>query len=156
MNAGVVENGKWSETVEGTPQGASVSPLLANVYLHYVFDLWADRWRRREADGEVIIVRYADDYIVGFEDRDDDERFLAELRDRLARFCLELAGEKTRLIEFGRYAARTSTGTGTRQATNVRFPGLHSHLWERQEGTVRAQAPHVPQAAAGEATSDQG
>ena len=66
MTAGVIENGEWSETVEGTPQGASVSPLLANVYLHYVFDLWANRWRRRQARGEVIIVRFADDYIVGF------------------------------------------------------------------------------------------
>ena len=105
MTAGVIENGEWSETVEGTPQGLLVSPLLANVYLHYVFDLWANRWRRRQARGEVIIVRFADDYIVGFQHREDAERFLAELRERLARFCLELAGEKTRLIEFGRFAA---------------------------------------------------
>jgi RNA-directed DNA polymerase len=114
MAAGVIENGEWSAMVEGTPQGASVSPLLANVYLHYVFDLWADRWRRPDARGEVIIVRYADDYIVGFEHREDAERFLAELRGRLAQFCLELADEKTRLIEFGRFAAehRRTRGLG--------------------------------------------
>src|SRR5438093_6935502 len=110
-----MENGQWSETPEGTAQVASVSPLLANVYLHYVFDLWADQWRRRQARGDVIIVRFADDSIVGFQHRDDAERFLAELRDRLAQFGLELASEKTRLIEFGRFAAerRKARGLGT-------------------------------------------
>ncbi len=87
------------------PQGASVSPLLANVYLHYVFDLWADWWRRTQAHGEVIIVRFADDFIVGFEHHADAQRFLTELRGRLAKFGLELHPEKTRLIEFGRLAA---------------------------------------------------
>src|SRR3954447_16929479 len=105
LKAGVIENGIRSETVEGTPQGASASPLLANVYLHYVFDLWAEQWRRRNAHGEMIIVRFADDYIVGFEHQRDAQRFLADLRDRLPRFALELHAEKTRLIEFGRYAA---------------------------------------------------
>jgi RNA-directed DNA polymerase len=115
---GVIENGKWSETPEGTAQGASVSPLLANVYLHYVFDLWADRWRRRQAHGDVIVVRFADDCIVGFQHRDDAERFLAELHDRLAKFSLELAAEKTRLIEFGRFAAerRQKRGLGKPEA----------------------------------------
>ena len=88
--------------------------MLANVYLHYVFDLWAHQWRRRHARGEVIIVRFADDYVVGFEHRDDAERFLAELRERLAKFSLELAGEKTRLIEFGRFAAERREGAGPR------------------------------------------
>jgi RNA-directed DNA polymerase len=113
LAAGVMEDGEWSDTLEGTVQGASVSPLLSNVYLHYVFDLWADRWRRR-ARGEVIIVRFADDYIVGFQYESDARRFLAELRDRLAKFKLELAAEKTRLIEFGRYAAgrRQQRGLG--------------------------------------------
>ena len=106
LAAGVIEDGAWSETERGTPQGASVSPLLANVYLHYVFDLWAHQWRRRHARGDVIIVRYADDFVVGFQHRDDAERFLAELRDRLAKFGLELHPEKTRLIEFGRFAAQ--------------------------------------------------
>src|SRR5712692_2785271 len=103
LKAGVIEDGVWSESVEGTPQGASVSPLLANVYLHYVFDLWAERWRRHNARGDVIIVRFADDYIVGFEHERDARRFLADLRDRVAKFGLGLAAEKTRLIEFGRF-----------------------------------------------------
>ena len=76
MTAGVIEDGSWSETVEGSPQGASVSPLLANVYLHYVFDLWADWWRRRYAHGDVIIVRFADDFVVGFQHLGDAKRFL--------------------------------------------------------------------------------
>jgi RNA-directed DNA polymerase len=106
LKAGVIEHGEWSETPEGTPQGASASPLLSNVYLHYVFDLWAHQWRRRNARGEVILVRFADDYVAGFQHRDDAERFLAELRDRLAKFSLELQAEKTRLIQFGRFAAQ--------------------------------------------------
>jgi RNA-directed DNA polymerase len=123
MAAGVIENGEWSETVEGTPQGASVSPLLANVFLHYVFDLWADRWRRRQARGEVIIVRYADDYIVNFQHREGAERFLAELRGRLARFGLELA-EKTRLIEFGRFAAEHRRARGLGKPQTFDFLGF--------------------------------
>jgi RNA-directed DNA polymerase len=104
LKAGVIENGVRSDTEQGTAQGASASPLLSNVFLHYVFDLWADQWRQRNAHGDVIIVRFADDYIVGFEHHDDAQRFLAELRGRLAKFSLELAAEKTRLIQFGRYA----------------------------------------------------
>jgi group II intron reverse transcriptase/maturase len=84
LAAGVIEDGEWSNTEQGTAQGASVSPLLANVYLHYVFDLWADQWRRRHARGDVILSRFADDYVAGFEHRDDAERFLADLRDRFA------------------------------------------------------------------------
>jgi group II intron reverse transcriptase/maturase len=86
LRAGVIENGEWSETEQGTAQGASISPFLGNVYLHYVFDLWADQWRRRNAHGDVILTRYADDYVAGFEDREDAERFLADLRERLAEF----------------------------------------------------------------------
>ncbi len=94
LRAGVVEDGEWSKTEEGTAQGASVSPLLSNVYLHYVFDLWADQWRRRNACGDVILSRFADDYVAGFEHRDDAERFLADLRDRFAKFGLELHGRR--------------------------------------------------------------
>ncbi|MGH8566393.1 MAG: group II intron reverse transcriptase/maturase, partial [Gammaproteobacteria bacterium] len=114
LAAGVIENGKWSESVQGTAQGASASPLLANVYLHYVLDLWAHQWRGRHAHGDVIIVRFADDYIAGFEHREDAERFLHDLRDRFAQFALELHPEKTRLIEFGRHAAldRRKRGDG--------------------------------------------
>ena len=81
--AGVIEDGEWSKTEAGTAQGASVSPLLSNIFLHYVFDLWADQWRRRNAQGDVILVRYADDYVAGFEHREDAERFLADLREQV-------------------------------------------------------------------------
>jgi len=123
LAAGVIEDGEWSDTTEGTVQGASVSPLLSNVYLHYVFDLWADRWRRR-ARGEMIIVRFADDYIVGFQYESDARRFLAELRDRLAKFRLELAAEKTRLIEFGRYAAERRQKRGLGRPETFDFLGF--------------------------------
>ena len=106
LRAGVSEDGQWSETKLGTPQGAVASPLLANVYLHYLFDLWADIWRRKVAKGDVVVVRYADDLVVGFQHRTDAERFLKEFRERLAKFGLELHPDKTRLIEFGRFAAR--------------------------------------------------
>jgi RNA-directed DNA polymerase len=124
LKAGVIENGKWSETVQGAAQGASASPLLSNVYLHYVFDLWADQWRRRHARGDVIIVRFADDYIVGFEHQDDAQRFLDDLRGRLAKFSLELAPEKTRLIEFGRFAARNRERRGLGKPETFRFLGF--------------------------------
>ena len=121
LKAGVIEDGEWSETLEGTAQGASVSPLPSNVYLHYVFDLWADQWRRRHAHGEVIITRFADDYIVGFEYQDDARRFLADLRGRLAEFGLELASEKTRLIEFGRFAAERRQKRGLGRPETFQF-----------------------------------
>jgi group II intron reverse transcriptase/maturase len=124
LSAGVIEEGTWTACDEGVPQGASVSPLLANVYLHYVFDLWAHQWRRRHARGEVIVVRFADDFVVGFEHRDDAERFRADLRDRLARFGLELAAEKTRLIEFGRFAARDRAARGLGRPETFRFLGF--------------------------------
>src|SRR6266516_4354067 len=130
LKAGVIENGAWSETREGTAQGASVSPLLANVYLHYIFDLWADQWRRRHARGDVIIVRFADDYVAGFEHRDDAERFLADLRERLAGFALELAEEKTRLIEFGRFAATNRASRGLPKPETFEFLGF-THICAR-------------------------
>src|SRR6202161_200135 len=106
LKAGVSEDGQWSETKVGTPQGAVVSPLLANMYLPYVFDLWVEVWRKKVARGDVIVVRYADDLVVGFQNRPDAERFLVEFRERRAKFGLELHPDKTRLIEFGRFAAR--------------------------------------------------
>ena len=104
LRAGVSEEGEWSKTAVGTPQGAVISPLLANVYLHYVLDLWVQRWRKQEAKGEVIIVRYADDFVLGFQNREDAERFLKALEARMKQFGLEVHSEKTRLIEFGRFA----------------------------------------------------
>ncbi len=123
LRAGVIEDGEWSETEEGTAQGASVSPLLANVYLHYVFDLWADQWRRH-ARGDVILVRFADDFLAGFQHREDAERFLADLRGRFAQFGLELAGEKTRLIEFGRFAAQDRRRRGDPKPHTFTFLGF--------------------------------
>ena len=134
LAAGVIEDGPWTESMQGSPQGASVSPLLANVYLHYVLDLWADWWRKRHARGDVIIVRFADDFIVGFEYREDAERFLDELGGRFAKFGLELHPDKTRLIEFGRYAARRPGSPGRGQAGDVRLPGLHAHLRDGRGG----------------------
>src|ERR1700686_4750567 len=106
LKAGVMEEGEWKKTEVGTPQGAVISPLLANVYLHYVFDLWVEAWRKKVARGEVIVVRYADDLVLGFQNRTDAERFQSEFQERLAKFGLELQPEKTRLIEFGRFAIR--------------------------------------------------
>ena len=127
LNAGVIEDGRWTQTDKGSPQGASASPLLANVYLHHVFDLWADWWRKHHAHGDVIIVRFADDFIVGFEHKDDAERFLEELRGRFAKFGLELHPDKTRLIEFGRHAARNRAARGDRRPETFDFLGF-THL----------------------------
>ena len=124
LRAGVIQDGEWSDTPQGTAQGASVSPLLSNVYLHYVFDLWADQWRRRHARGDVILTRFADDYVAGFEHRDDAERFLADLRERFAKFGLELHPEKTRLIEFGRFAAQNRARRGDRKPETFEFLGF--------------------------------
>ena len=124
LNAGVIEDGSWSASEEGAPQGASASPLLANVYLHYVFDLWARHWRNRQAQGDVIIVRFADDIVVGFQDRSDAERFRADLVERFARFNLELNAEKTRLIEFGRFAAQNRRRRGLGRPETFSFLGF--------------------------------
>jgi RNA-directed DNA polymerase len=135
LKAGVIEQGKWSETTEGAPQGASASPLLANVYLYYVFDLWAHQWRKRNARGDVSLVRFADDYVVGFQHRDDAERFLAELRDRFAKFGLELNAEKTRLIEFGRFAARQRQQRGLGKPETFDFLGFTHVCGKTRSGT---------------------
>ncbi|MCA1680061.1 MAG: group II intron reverse transcriptase/maturase, partial [Actinobacteria bacterium] len=131
LKAGVIEDGVWSESVEGTPQGASASPLLANVYLHYVFDLWAERWRRQRARGDVIVVRFADDYVVGFEHHRDAQRFLTDLRGRLAKFCLELHPGKTRVIEFGRFAAERRRARRLGKPETFDFLGF-THICAKQ------------------------
>ena len=123
LAAGVVEEGVWSEGA-GAPQGASASPLLANVYLHHVLDLFAGWWRRHHARGEVIIVRFADDFIVGFQYEQDARRFLAVLRPRLAKFGLELHPDKTRLIEFGRFAAANRAARGQGKPETFDFLGF--------------------------------
>jgi len=124
LKAGVTEDGEVTPGTVGTPQGAVVSPVLANIFLHYVFDLWANQWRRRHAQGDVIMVRYADDIVVGFEHRAEAERFLAEMRERLAAFGLALHPQKTRLIEFGRHAARNRASRGEGKPETFDFLGF--------------------------------
>jgi RNA-directed DNA polymerase len=133
LKAGVSEDGQWSETKVGTPQGAVVSPLLANVYLHYVFDLWVEAWRKKVAQGDVIVVRYADDLVVGFESRAEAERFLEEFRERLAKFGLELHPEKTRLIEFGRFAAPNREQRGEGKPETFTFLGFTHYCGKRRK-----------------------
>jgi group II intron reverse transcriptase/maturase len=130
MQAGVSQEGNWSETKVGTPQGAVASPLLANVYLHYVLDQWVEAWRKKQARGDVIIVRYADDFVMGFEDRAEAERFQQELAARLRKFGLELHPEKTRLMEFGRYAEGNRKRRGEGKPETFDFLGF-THICGR-------------------------
>jgi group II intron reverse transcriptase/maturase len=127
LTAGVIENTEWAPCETGTPQGATISPLLANLYLHYVLDLWAHQWRRKQAHGDVVIVRYADDFVVGFQRRQDAEQFAADLKERLRQFALELHPDKTRLIEFGRFAARSRKERGLKRPESFTFLGFR-HL----------------------------
>jgi len=124
LKAGVVEDGKWFQAEEGSAQGSVISPILANLYLHYVLDDWAKVWRKKRASGEMIIVRYADDGVLGFERREDAERFLEQLRERLRKFGLELHPEKTRLIEFGRYATERREKRGEGKPETFNFLGF--------------------------------
>src|SRR5215472_10541340 len=124
LRAGVLEDGEWSETEKGTPQGSVISPLLCNVYLHYVFDLWVQHWRTHRVTGEVIVVRYADDMVLGFQRRAEAERFLQDWRERLRKFGLELHPDKTRLIEFGRFAADNRRQRGERKPETFNFLGF--------------------------------
>jgi RNA-directed DNA polymerase len=130
LKAGVLEEGEWSSSETGTPQGAVVSPILSNIYLHYAFDLWAERWRRHEAHGNVILVRYADDILAGFEHEGEAERFQAELRERLEKFALSLHPDKTRLIEFGRHAAVNRKSRGLGKPATFYFLGF-THICAR-------------------------
>ena len=151
LKAGILEDEVVTVGDRGTGQGSVASPLLANVYLHYVFDLWAERWRRREATGDMIIVRYADDIVVGFEHEADARRFLDEMRARLEEFELSLHPEKTRLIEFGRYAAARRETARAWQAGDLQLPGLHLHLRQIAAGQVSALAEDPARPHAGEA-----
>jgi len=134
LKAGVLEDGIRTIAEEGTPQGGSISPLLANIYLHYVLDLWADQWRQRSARGDMIIVRYADDFVVGFQYRDDATRFQRELGDRLAKFNLELHATKTRLIEFGRFAVDSRRKRGQGKPETFTFLGFTHYCGKRKDG----------------------
>jgi group II intron reverse transcriptase/maturase len=134
LNAGVMEEGKLTQPEVGTPQGGSVSPLLANVYLHYVLDLWAQQWRQKQSRGDVMIVRYADDFIVGFQHKSDAERFLSELRERFAKFGLELHPDKTRLLEFGRFAAANREKRGSGKPETFNFLGFTHVCGQTKKG----------------------
>src|SRR5262249_17941174 len=124
LKAGVSEGGRWSETSVGTPQGSVASPLLANVYLHYVFDLWVRQWRPRKAQGHHVVVRYAEEFRLGFQRRHEAERFLDDLKERFKTFGLELHPDKTRLIEFGRFAARDRQQRGDGKPATFDFLGF--------------------------------
>jgi RNA-directed DNA polymerase len=134
VKAGVMEDGQWFETKEGTPQGAVISPLLANLYLHYVLDLWVQAWRRKVARGDVVAVRYADDAVLGFQYREEAEQFLAALQERVREFGLELHPEKTRLIEFGRYAAERRAKRGEGKPETFNFLGF-THICGKHHTT---------------------
>ena len=135
LNAGVLEEGKRIRAQEGTPQGGSISPLLANIYLHYVFDLWVHAWRQRRASGEVFVVRYADDFIVGFQRKADAEQFLGDLRERFQRFHLALHPDKTRLLEFGRFAAENRKRRGQGKPETFDFLGFTHVCGRTRTGT---------------------
>jgi group II intron reverse transcriptase/maturase len=136
LKAGVMEDGQWSETKEGSPQGSVISPILANLYLHYVLDLWVEAWRKKLARGEVMIVRYADDAVLGFERQEEAERFLEQLRERLRKFGLELHPEKTRLMEFGRYATERREKRGEGKPETFNFLGF-THICGTNHKTGR-------------------
>lgn len=134
LKAGVMEAGKWQETEEGTPQGSVISPILANLYLHFVLDVWTQVWSEKVARGEMFIVRYADDAVLGFQWRRDAEVFLEQLRERLLKFGLELHPDKTRLIEFGRYAAQRRKRRGEERPETFNFLGF-THICGTSHGT---------------------
>jgi group II intron reverse transcriptase/maturase len=124
LSAGVLEDGKWTVQEEGSPQGGSASPLLANIYLHYVFDLWVQTWRKRLAQSDVIVVRFADDIVMGFQFKADAEEFWKDLKERMQKFQLELHPEKTRLLEFGRHAAESRKKRGLGKPETFDFLGF--------------------------------
>ena len=136
LNAGVLEDGIRTRSKAGTPQGGSASPLLANVYLHYVFDLWVRKWRRTRARGDVIVVRYADDIVLGFQHKSDAERFWTELVDRFGKFGLELHPEKTRLLEFGAFAAQNRKRRGQGKPETFDFLGF-THICGKKRSNGR-------------------
>jgi group II intron reverse transcriptase/maturase len=130
LRAGVSEDGEWSKTEVGTPQGSVISPLLSNIYLHYVLDEWVQAWRKSKTSGEVIIVRYADDFVMGFQYQREAERFLNEMKERFAEHGLEIHSEKTRLIEFGRFAESNRTERGEGKPETFDFLGF-THICSR-------------------------
>jgi group II intron reverse transcriptase/maturase len=137
LKVGVIEDGRRIAATKGTPQGAVVSPLLANIYLHYAFDLWVQRWRHRHARGNVIVVRYADDSVMGFQQEGDSKRFLAEMSERLAKFGLTMNETKTRLIEFGRFAAARRKRRGLGKPETFDFLGFTHCCSRNRQGQYK-------------------
>lgn len=136
LNAGVLEQGQRTRGEEGTPQGGSASPRLATVYLHYVFDLWVQAWRQKRAQGDVLVVRYADDIVLGFQVKSDAERCRAELAERFAKFHLALHPEKTRLLEFGPYAVESRRRRGLGKPETFNFLGF-THICGKKRSNGR-------------------
>jgi RNA-directed DNA polymerase len=134
LKAGVLDGGEWKETEQGTPQGSGLSPILANIFLHYVLDLWFHRWRQRQLCGRVVMVRYCDDFVMGFQDRTDAEQMLADLNERLAKFKLQLHEGKTRLIEFGRLPALRRKARGERRCEVFAFLGFTHYCATTRDG----------------------
>jgi len=144
LRSGIVESGEWKEMKEGTPQGAGISPLLANIFLHYVLDLWMQKWRRTEAKGQVTMVRYADDFVIGFQYEEDGRRLLSCLKERLAKFGLRLHEDKTRLIEFGRFAKSNRRQRGEGRPETFDFLGFTHYCGESRDGrfVVKRKTQH--------------
>ena len=143
LTAGVSEDGEWSRTTVGTPQGAVISPLLANIYLHYVLDLWINQWRKRQARGEVIVVRYADDFVLGFQYHSDAQRLHRELRSRLQQFGLALHPEKTRLIEFGRFAEENRKRRNQGKPETFDFLGFTHYCGRLLDGSFKVKRKSI-------------
>ncbi|MHC4047966.1 reverse transcriptase domain-containing protein [Bradyrhizobium sp. 23AC] len=134
LRAGVLESGEKRETDRGTPQGAGISPFLANIFLHYILDLWAHQWRRCHAGGHVVIVRYADDFVMGFDSKADAQEVLLALKARPASFDRTLHEDKTRLIEFGRFAALSRQRRGERRPETFAFLGFTHYCGPTRDG----------------------
>lgn len=134
LKAGILESGEWVEVDIGTPQGSGISPLLANVFLHYVFDAWVQQWRQKHARGQIVVIRYADDGLIGAQYEDDAKKLLEALKERLAEFGLELNESKTRLTEFGRFAAQSRAKAGVRRPETFSFLGFTHYCGETRNG----------------------
>ena len=137
LKAGAMDGTEWTDTGRGVPQGAIVSPVLANVYLHYVFDLWAQSWRKRKGKGDMVVVRYADDFVIGFQNQWEAENFLSDLKSRLARFGLALHPDKTRLIAFGRFAIARRKERGLGKPETFDFLGMTHFCVKTLRGKFR-------------------
>ena len=133
FKAGVIEDGAWTDSGEGTVQGAIISPILSNIYLHYVLDMWFQQWRKK-ATGDVILARYADDYVVGFQHKEEAESFLRDLKERFQEFSLELHPDKTRLLEFGRLAAATRSRRNQGRPETFDFLGFTHFCAKTRKG----------------------